>query len=269
MGIGCENELNIDIPEHESYLVVEGWIDQEQGAKVLLSLSAPFFADIDSNNLREYAVTSAKVTLKSDNTEEILTLKPNSVYFPPYYYFGSEIKGETGKEYTIEINLKGESYTANTTIPQLNKPDSIWFEVVESDTLGLIWIKISDNADEKNYYRTLTKIKGVDNKFIPTYTSVFSDNLFNGQTIDFSLSKGNTNILDIENNRFFTVGDTIILRFCSIDEEHYNFWKTLGTQVITSVNPFAVSNASVQSNIQTGLGIWGGYAVWYDTIIAK
>ena len=36
----CEKELELNIPHHESKIVVEGWIEQGKGAQVLLSMSA-------------------------------------------------------------------------------------------------------------------------------------------------------------------------------------------------------------------------------------
>ncbi len=87
--------------------------------------------------------------------------------------------------------------------------------------------------------------------------------------LNLTLSRGSSSILDVENNRYFSVGDTIVLKFCSIDQASYEFWNTIQSQIITSANPFASSNAMVKSNINGGIGIWAGYAVSYDTIIAK
>ncbi len=265
----CENELKFDIKEHESTLVVEGWIDQNSGPQILLTLSAPYFSEIDSSSLRNFAVTTAKVSVFSSNSIEVLTLKPNSQYFPPLLYRGFDLKGETDTEYKLEIKYRGKTYTSSTRIPNLVKPDSVWFERNETDTAGIIWVKISDNPNEKNYYRLLTKVKNKDARFIPAFNSIFSDEQFNGKTLNIPVSKGNTSILDIENSRLFSVGDTIVLRFCSLEKAHYDFWNTIGTQAITSSNPYSVSNVDVPSNIEGGIGIWGGYAVSYDTIIAK
>lgn len=268
--IACEKELPIGFTQTESALVVEGWIEQGKGTKVLLSLSAPFFAEIDSSTLREYAVTKAKVTILCGDQSEILTLKPNDVYFPPYYYYGTDIMGEQGQEYTIEIRNAGTIYTAKTTIPKLVVPDSIWFSrLSENDTLGQLIVRFSDDRESANYYRTLTRVLGKDDRFIPTFVSVFSDEAYNGKSIDIPLTRGNTNLLDVENTRFFSVGDTIILKFCSIDRQHYQFWNTMQGQNLNAANPFAVNNTEVASNIEGGLGIWGGYAASYSTIIAE
>ncbi len=267
---GCEKELNLNLPSHKSEVVVEGWIEQGQAPEILLSLTVPYFIKIDSNNLRDYSVTTAKVTVISENQSEILTLKPNNVYFPPYVYFGTNIYGKTNHTYQLRIENKGKIITAITSIPDIVKPDSVWFQKeTGSDSLGVIGFRFKDNFTEQNYYRTLTKRIGKDKRFIPTYTSVFSDETFNGETLSLTLSRGSSSILDIENNRYFSVDDTIVLKFCSIDRSSYEFWNTIQSQIITSANPFASSNARVKSDVDGGIGIWAGYAASYDTVVAK
>ena len=253
-------------------MVVEGWIEQGKTPHILLTLTVPYFNKIDSINLRNYAVTVAKVSVKceNDSMSEILTFKPNDVYFPPYVYFGTEMYGETGNTYQLSIVYKNKNITAITTIPALVKTDSVWFQHQNgSDSLGIIGFRLKDNPEVHNYYRTLTKRLGKDKRYIPTYTSVFDDKTFNGETLNLTLSRGSSSILDVENDRYFSVGDTIVLKFCSIDQASYEFWNTIQSQIITSANPFASSNARVKSNINGGIGIWAGYAVSYDTIIAK
>jgi hypothetical protein len=266
----CDNPLAMDMPESETMLVVEGWIEQGKSARILLSRSAPYFADIDSNSLRQFAVTTAKVSLIHEADTEILALKSSDTYFPPYVYYGTSIKGEPGHTYTIEIRSKGFVYSAVTSIPPVVKPDSVWFKKADnSDTLGLIHILLHDDPSEINYYRILTLRLGKDKKFTPTFTSVFSDRMFNGKTLEIPLSRGNSSLLDFENNRYFETNDTIVLKFCSIDRQQFEFWNAIQGEIQSSSNPFAVTNTEIQSNIENGLGIWGGYSASYDTVYTK
>ena len=59
-----------------------------------------------------------------------------------------------------------------------------------------------------------------------------------------------------------------MVKFCSIDRNTFEFWRTEETQVQNNGNPFG-SPAPISGNIKGGLGIWGGYAASYDTIIAR
>jgi hypothetical protein len=215
-------------------------------------------------------VTRAKVTLTYGDQSEILTLRPNDAYFPPLYYFSSNILGKFKGLYNLKIENDGKIYNASTTIPELVYPDSVWFEKYDNnDTLGLVWIRLSDDPQKDNFYRTMIKRLNKDKIFVPTLISVYDDKLFNGETLTISLSKGSSNLTEIGKSRFFEVGDTLILKFCSIDKSHYDFWHSIQNSIITSANPFSSNKSDIISNIEGGLGIWGGYAAVYDTIIAK
>jgi hypothetical protein len=266
----CEKELSIDFPKYTKMLVVEGWIEQGKSAKVILTYNAGYFDNIDSTNLRNYVATHAKVTIYDSVRSEILTLKANDTYFPPIYYFGSQIIGKCNLKYSIKIEDSGNLYEATTSIPDLVIPDSIWFEKnYQSDTIGLLWIELADNINTDNFYRLLTKRVGKDKNFVPSLTSTFDDQLFNGNKIRLSFSKGNSNILEIGESKYFHTGDTLVIKFCSIDKNHFDFWQSIQNSIISSANPFATNKTEISSNFENALGIWGGYAAYYDTIIAK
>ncbi len=271
-GQNCEKELKIDLPQPESKIVVEGWIEQGGYPYVILTRNAPYFSSVDSSSLRGYVVTKAKVTIISGDQYEVLTLKPNDAYFPPYVYFGSELTGEVKETYHLKVEFENseKNVFAATSIPELTEPDSVWFQLEPgSDSLGRIWIRLSDNPDENNYYRLLTKRKGKDKRYVASFKSAFSDKLFNGETIVQGFGRGISDLLDFNRDNLFRLGDTIHVKFCSLDKEHYEFWNTYQNEILLSANPFSASNARVKSNIQNGLGVWGGYAASYHTIIAK
>lgn len=268
--LSCDKEINIDFPSYTKMLVVEGWIEQGKPAKVLLTYNAAYFDNIDSTNLRNYVATRAKVTVSDSSRNEILTLKSNDIYFPPIYYFGSQIIGKLNSSYSIKIEDAGKIYETTTTIPNLVIPDSIWFDRLDnSDTLGLLWIDITDKVNENNYYRVLIKRKGKDKNFVPPLTSTFDDQLFNGNKIRLSFSKGNSNILEIGETKYFHIDDTLIVKFCTLDKNHFEFWQSIQNSIISSANPFTANKKNIVSSFDNALGIWGGYATYYDTIIAK
>ncbi len=263
-------EPDYNVENYVSEIVVDGWIEPGKYAQVLLTLSVPYFSDVDSISLRSYALTKAKVTLKSDSKTEVLTLKPNEDYFPPYYYISTEIKGEVGKTYELFVSYQGETAYASTTIPEPVQLDSTWFALDEDkDSLGYVWIKFVDNPEIKNYYRTLTQINGVDSKYIANYLPNFNDEYFNGQKIEVSLYKGNKTTTDKTDEIFYNLGDTILLKFCAIDKSAYDFWYSFQKESLNAGNPFASTNARVKSNVTNGLGIWCGYGSSYYQIIAQ
>ncbi len=265
----CEKEVDLNIPVPEPELVVEGWIENGKVAEVILSLSAPYFSSIDSTNLLDYAVTHAKVTLVCDAGREILTLTPNKAYFPPYVYKSFDIKGETGKAYSIEIILDGDTVTATTTIPVPVPADSIWFQPDPGRTgQGRIWLKATDPHDETNFYRILYKRKGKDGRYVPGNFSTFSDILFNGKSVEMGFLRGYSSLLTTDEENYFVAGDTVSVRFCSIDRDQFSFWNGYQNAVLAAANPLATSNVQLQSNVNGGLGVWTGYGATYYLVIA-
>lgn len=266
---GCV-EPNFEVENYESEIVVDGWIEQGKFCQVLLTLSAPYFSEIDSISLRNYALTKAKVTLSDGEKSEILTLKPNSNYFPPYLYISTEMKGEVGKTYKLTVEYSRVTAYATTTIPNPVKLDSVWFALdTNQDSLGFIWVKFTDNVSTKDYYRTLTKIQHIDARYIPNYISNYNDEYFNGQKIEISLYKGNKSSVENKDEFHYTIGDTISLKFCSIDKISYDFWYTFQKELMSTGNPFASTNSRVNTNVTNGLGVWCGYGSTYYQIIAK
>ena len=149
------------------------------------------------------------------------------------------------------------------------------------DSLGFIWAHLTDPPAPGNYYRWFAKrinhypgtdtVKDAD--FIAPIGSAFEDRFFNGKSFNFFYERGmipNSNKKDdfgVERN-YFKRGDTIAVRFTTIDRANFEFWRDEETQVSSNGNPFA-NAAPIKSNINGGLGILGAYGVSYDTVIAK
>jgi hypothetical protein len=267
---GCEKELDLNLPVTPSSLVVEGWIENGRNAEIILSHSAPYFSVIDSNSLPDFAETHAKVTLISGSESEILTLVPNQAYFPPFIYRSVEMTGEIDSSYSIEVILSGDTLTATTTIPEPVFLDSVWFSCDPGlETKGRIWIRLNDNKAQDNYYRILYKRKDKDNKYIAPNLSTFSDRLFNGETVDLGFLRGFSSMIAVEEENYFEVGDTVSVKFCTIDNIQFEFWNVYQNQVLAAANPLATSNNQLKSNVKGGLGIWTGYGATYYLIYAK
>ena len=263
-------EPNFEVEDYQSQIVIDGWIEQGKYPQVLLTLSAPYFSEIDSVSLRNYSLTRAKVSVSNGEITEVLTLKPNDAYFPPYMYVGTSLKGEVGKSYTLTVEYAGVKAIATTTIPEPVSIDSLWFALDQGkDSLGYIWVQFTDKPSRKNYYRTLTQIKNTDSKYIPNYFPNWNDDYFDGQKVEISLFKGNKTSTNKTDQVYYQVGDTISLKFTAIDKASYDFWNTFQKEILNTGNPFASTNARVQTNVTNGLGIWCGYGSSYYQGIAR
>ena len=294
---GGEENLTLEIPEGEAKLIVEGHIEQGTPPLVVLTNSVPVFANVSSETLENAFVHDAQVTVSSggqvytlreipsvsfsDELKELVgmqfgvskSLLNGSSGFPFYVYTTDELKGEVGKSYALRISHQGKVLTASTTIPHLNPIDSLWTlphpEPAE-DSLRILMYKYSDPDTLGNSVRYFTKRN--QEPFYPGLLgSVFNDELINGGTITFPLDRGEPRgqaKVDQELYGYFGKGDTVTVRWAAIDLPHFRFWSTLESEQNSNGSPIGSPNTT-RSNINGGLGIWGGYGVTYHRIIIK
>jgi hypothetical protein len=278
--IACEKNVTVEIPETEELLVVEGYIETGTQPIVLLTKSLPFFGHINSNDILVNSITGATVIIDNGTVSDTLD------QIPGYgIYTSTSMTGETGKTYRLTIITGDKTLTAETTIPNPVKLDSVWWKPDGNrDSLGFAWAHLTDPDTLNNCYRWFARrinhyttgsdsgdVK--DSIFIAPLGSVFDDKYINNKSFDFNFPRGNANYSTKEDDNnderfYFKRGDTIVLKFTSIDRAHFKFWRSEETQVGNNGNPFG-SPAPVYGNINGGLGIWGGYSPAFDTIIAQ
>ena len=266
----CENEFEIELPDYEPKLVVDGWVEQGTLPHVLLTLSAPYFDRVDSATYLDLLVNSANVSITAPGQEpEFMVLQRTENIFPYFVYKGFT-RAQSGKSYQLTINFRGIDYLATTSIPEPIPIDSVWFEVLEGDSSGLINISFTDDADQKDFYRVFTKVLGKEERFIPVYLSAFSDAFFNGEQFSFALLKGPEDYTSVNNDIYFKKGDTVLVKLCTIDEDHFRFWRSAEKEIYQAGNPLASSGINPEGNISGGaLGYWGGYGATVDTVILR
>lgn len=269
----CEKDIKINLPTPQTKIVVEGWIDLNDYSIVMLSRNLPFFGTIDSAMLSSLIIQNATVYVSDGYTTDTLTKVFNPNYFPYIQYKGTKIKGVTGRTYSLTVKEQGQTLTSTTTIPSPVPLDSAWFKVDPAyDSLGYIWAHFTDPPQPGNFYRIFAKRNTKDNIYISTLGSVYTDKFFNGQMLVFSIMRGLATNITTTNDPaagFFKIGDTIVVKTCSIDEATYNFWRSAENEIYGGGNPF-VNPSQIPTNIiGGGLGNWAGYGCSFDTVIAK
>jgi len=267
----CTKDININLPHQEPQFVVEGHIETGLPPYVILSKSSDYYSTFYLDSINNYFVHGAIVKV-SDGTDTItlpeLSIDTDGVTVSAYVGLG--MVGEIGKTYSLTIQAEGKTITSVTTIPQPLPLDSIWWQpanVPDSDQFVKLVCQYSDPPTPGQYVRYFTKENS--QPFYPGYNSVFSDDFVNGQTFNFILDKGvdrNDTTAFYEGYFDFRKGDTVTVKWCAIDQPHFNFWRTLEYELGSQGSPFA-SPTIIQGNINGGLGIWGGYAPSYKSMI--
>ncbi len=265
----CSKEIDIDLPDYDSEVTVDGWIINNSSANIALTESYPYLEDLDSASIMNSIIKDASITLStSEGESEVLTLTYNSKYFPPYIYKSNEIYGKPGETYAIDIKINNETITSETTITSSPTFDSV-ATVITSDTTRQFIVYVDDNPDEDNYYYIEIYVEGQDNNYHPASSPVYTDNGQNGETIALNVYHSNQpDPLDLYNPAVkrnlpdyeFYIGDTVNIRASSLDEDAYEVLYYLYLDQINSGNPFSFIDNATTTNITGGIGRWTGMA---------
>jgi len=270
--LSCEKNISLDLPTVSTQICIDAWINEGEPVNAILTLSSPFFSKYDSLTLRHAVVTYAKLSLSDGQTSEILNLEKNNAFFPPYVYRSQLIKGKIGGKYTLSVLADGSEHVSSAEMKPAVKISKLWSKKAGGkDTLErVICLQIKDKALERNYYRIYTKILHQESVFVPIISSVWSDNFFDGMDYTFTLQRGFEDFSHQNHGLYYSVGDTVVVKLCAIDERSFTFWYTIEQQLYNSNNPLAGASDRVVSNF-TGdaLGVFSAYASSFDTLVVK
>jgi hypothetical protein len=167
----------------------------------------------------------------------------------------------------------GQTYTSVTKIPNPAPIDSLYTDlplITNSKTPKnalQLYCDYSDPDTPGNYVKYFTSRN--HDVYYPA-TNVFSDEVINGtklKKIDLQVGYNDSTNVNTDSLRYLYPGDTITLKWCSIDKGVYTFWNTYQFANNAVGNPFATP-INVTSNVSNGaLGYWAGYGTYFKTIV--
>ena len=262
---GCE-EPTFETNYH-SVIVVDGWIENGEFARVLLTRTTPFFTIVDSSSYLDLVETFASISVTNSRETEFLTLTTDNTLFPRHVYKTTSMRGEIGETYTLRVKLYDTILTATTTITAPPVIDSLWFEPLpDNDTLGSLKLQFTDDALDKNYYRIQVKT-GNDSRFNPIMTSTIDDADLTKPSNVWPVLKGGITRIDDAEELYFKKGENVTVKICSIEKEVFEFWRNYQIESLNATNPFASSGNNLKGNIEgEGVGIWSGEGSVYKSI---
>ena len=245
--------------EPQSYLVLEGWIENGAHPYVLLSESIPLGSDRDVHpaDFVESLAKWARVTVSDGTREVVLTGYVDRNYFPPYVFSTDKITGVVGGTYDIRVEYKDYLATATTTIPEPVPIDSLLIRA-RQDSTCTIGCAFTDPPAKGNYYKVFTKTEDKDRRWQPSSMACVSDEVIDGPTeVPLFCAQRMMDFLNIPNLYY---GDDVWVKLCTMDEFGYRFWSNFELSQSSSLGLIYL-NSKVESNIKGALGYWIGYGV--------
>lgn len=244
----CEKVVQIPLNEAEPQIVVEGVAKSLAGESyVLLSKTIGPYDPADA--IQEL---SGATVVVSDGAGSGFIFTEDPFISGRYVHPTFSVMPNTN--YNLEISYEGQDLNASSR--SLTKPQIDSFFVYQNiggpgqepdDTSNVLIYTVSDNPDEKNYYRFVLWVNGVKENTI----FIETDDLGNGETYTspfFGIS--------------FDSADTVYAELWSMNKANYDYFSALFTNLNQS--PFSAAPADPPSNIENGIGYFGAFMV--DTV---
>jgi hypothetical protein len=255
----CEDVIELDLPEAEKKLVVDGWFtDDTDLHSIKLSLTGPYF---DSNSTPR--VKGATVTI-TDNKGNSFRMEETADGL-----YQESFNLELGHNYILHITTaEGKEYISEgETLSAVPPIDSLYFKYKEKsifeDEGYYLFQNLKDPAGEKNFYRWKYYINGEFQNKAEDLTFV-SDELVDGNEI---------NDIQFEWGPLKT-GDLVRIELISISENGYKYINVLEDQLLYGGGTFARPPAPIKGNIvsknnpsETVLGFFGVSSVYSKEIL--
>jgi hypothetical protein len=303
MLVACEKEITLDLPTPDKKLVVDGIIEEGLPPVVMLSTNFSYYAPINYSAIAANQVHNATITVSDGTTtvtlqefccsslnDTIRQLLLNQLGIADsvcpydicvYTDLSGNLFGAANKTYTLNASGAGLSVTATTTMPPKNYIDSVWLQyrnypaggvatwednvALATDSMVRLMNHVTDPSTPGDFYMYYT----ARNSEPYYYGSVYDDKFINGLSFDvprFRAQPRNESFDD--ESGLFKRGDTVKLKWCTIDFQTYDFHNSLEYELNGQGSPFA-SPTLIKTNVVGGLGIWKSVNPNYYTIIAQ
>lgn len=261
----CEDKIDLELPDGETFLVVQGWITNENSPlAVHLTNTSPYFDDVASP-----VVTGATVILRDNEGNESVLIET----IPGTYLFDDI--GVIGRSYQLRINLpEGDIYESDFELLQEPVPiDSIYWQLSEDepnpdndespDDIYDVLIETYEPEGRGDHYQWRSFLNGVEARE-PFDIFTTSDQLVDGGPIlQFDVT-----------GKLYSAPDTVVIVQERISKAAYEFLTQLQNQTAFVGSPFDTPPVPIQGNVynlsdpkRNALGFFGAAARDRATII--
>ena len=253
-GCDLDKDIDIDLPAHESQLVVEGYLRPGEPIHIAVHESSGYFDPAISP-----LVPDSKVFITHNGRRIELEYKPKMDEQTRFIYTHStseEVEGVPGDVYTLEVSDgRGRRITGFTTLLPVVPIDTIeWRFNKEDEDEALLLTSYQDDASTGNHYRYM----------------VHRDSLTNGSEQDTRSTDVLTNgkRVTLGSGYIYNSGDTLIVTLYNMEKQYYDFLTSTTNARDANKNPFAPPS-KIHSSVQGGLGIFTNLAYDRKVVVIK
>jgi len=221
----CEKEIDLDYHQVNAHYVAEASLSQK-GTQVRLSTTQ----DMTDNDAEAHTVGGATIVLSSDGMV-LDTLK----YISKGEY-KSDVKGQAGCTYTVDIFVDGNHFTSSSTMqqaPVVNSFRFVWKEVL-SERMLFADLRIQDIPRESNYYFMHLYRNGVGYRW-----AVTNDENNPGQELQQLFNCCLERDMDKNDEDALKDEDVIRIEIRSIDKKAYDYLYSMQVMDNAGTNPIA------------------------------
>lgn len=267
ISISCEEVVDVDLPASQGFIVVEGWITNQNKLQTLTIRKTTGYAD----STAFIPIKNAKVIVKTSN---------DSTYFYKHKESGSyqselPFEGKKDVKYQLKITFPNgmkafsswEKMGVKTSIMDATiEESSVFLSTTDTEPTKIKFPRLiaKDDKNTTDYYQWKSYTNGKKSKVISEPIALRSDIYFNGATIpnDFS-------------NTIYPEKSTARIELIKIPKSAYRFLSAISTQISLPENSSNFPFTNVKGNISTNidsvsvLGYFGTAAISSYSIIIK
>ena len=239
----CTEVIEVDLNDSSPQLVVEASVtDAPFAQEIQLSQSGSYIQPGD------YPTVSDAMVRVQDGDGQWFDFSE----VEPGLYRNTDLKGNVGESYQLEILVEGETYEASSVLPSSVPMDSLSYELFEGPGFGnqgpqqqyIVRVHFQDPVSDPTYLRFVALV----NDTLRNNILLYDDALTDGQEVAFPLLG-----LDVDK------GDKIQILAFSLDEANHLYFYTLSEVTGQAFGPSSSAPANPTTNLSNGCAgvFWG------------
>ena len=245
LALGCEDVIDVDVPEEPPRLIVEALIRVDRSepfipVEVKLTTTNSFFEEIPAASAESIVILYNQYDdgiITSTGSSTLAETEPGSGIYVPDPNFSSDQRIPTAVlnddlEFIMSVRYQGRQYLAQTryvpSVPIINLAQGVG--TLFSDDETEVIITYTDDPNRSNFYV-------FDFDFGEFFDS--EDTFYQGQTFSFSYFY----------DQIFESGRELEISILGADQEFYNYMLLLIQQAEDDFNVFDTPVATVRGNV--------------------